>query len=174
VDWTQVALVAVPVAGLLALGFMVRKQMRELIRRADELELTREGLKIRAERQVKEIGREAADALPEAPQQIEASEARVISMASPDQRDRLPLWQFREYLESVAALDTRAAVLEAFERIQAGLATRFGRKSFPPPGTPEAAELVQLALDSHQFRVYELMYPVYSDGAPQRGLLAQS
>jgi hypothetical protein len=51
--------------------------------------------------------------------------------------------------------------LEAFERIQAGLATRFGKKSSPPPGSTEAEELVRLALDSRQYRVYELMYPVY-------------
>jgi hypothetical protein len=53
VDWTQVAIVAVPVGGMLALGFMVRKQMRDLIQRANELELTRDGVKVRAERQVK-------------------------------------------------------------------------------------------------------------------------
>jgi hypothetical protein len=161
VDWTQVAIVAVPVGGMLALGFMVRKQMRDLIQRANELELTRDGVKVRAERQVKELSREAADALPEASKQVQANETRVISMASPDQRDRLPIAEFRKYLENVATLDPRAAVLEAFERVQAGLAARFGKTSFPPPATAEAAELVQLALDSHQYRVYELMYPVY-------------
>lgn len=168
-DWTQVAIVAVPVGGMLALGFMVRKQMRDLIQRANDLELTRDGLKVRAERQVKELSREAADALPEASKQIEAIGARVISMASPDQRDRLPIEEFRKYLENVAALDPRAAILEAFERIQAGLAARFDKKSFPPPGSAEAAKLVQLALDSHQYRVYELMYPVYAAARHNEG-----
>lgn len=168
-DWTQVAIVAVPVGGMLALGLMVRKQMGELIQRASELELTRDGVKVRAEHQVKELNREAADALPEPEKQGQASGARVISMAGTDQRDQLPIAEFRKYLENVAALDPRAAVLEAFERIQAGLATRFGKKSFPPPGTAEAAELVQLALDSHQYRVYELMYPVYATARHNEG-----
>ena len=160
-DWTQVVIVAVPVVVVLIILLMVLKPVRRLIDVANEFELNRDGLKIRTQRQVAELQRETAAAFPGGQVHLEADDPRVISMASPDQRDSLPLPDFREYLSNIAALDPRAAVLEAFERIQAGLATRFGKRSFPPPGTAEAAELVQLALDSHQYRAYELMYPVY-------------
>jgi hypothetical protein len=160
VDETQVVVAVVVAAALLIALFMFRKPLGKLISRADEFEATRDGVKIRVQDRVAEISREAA-ALPAPPIEPEAHEARVISTASPDQRNRLSIAEFREYLSNVAALDPRVAVMEAFERVQAGLAARFGKKSFPPPGTAEAAELVQLALDSHQYRVYELMYPVY-------------
>jgi hypothetical protein len=168
-DWTQIAMVAVPSVAFLIGLVLVLKPVRQLIPSAHEFELTREGLKIRADRQVKELSREAAAALPEPSRQVQANGTRVISMASPDQRDRLPIAEFRKYLENVSALDPRAAVLEAFERVQAGLAARFGKSTFPPPGTVEAAELVQLALDSHQYRVYELMYPVYAAARHNEG-----
>lgn len=160
VDETQVVVAVVVAVALLIALFMFRKPLGKLISRADEFEATRDGVKIRVQVRVAEISREAA-ALPAPPIEPEAHEARVISPASPDQRNRLSIAEFREYLSNVAALDPRVAVMEAFERVQAGLAARFGKKSFPPPGTAEAAELVQLALDSHQYRVYELMYPVY-------------
>jgi hypothetical protein len=161
VDWTQVAVVAVPSAAFLIGLVLVLKPVRELIERANQFEFTREGLKIQVEDRVKEITREAATAFPEAPKQIETAEARSISLASPDQRDRLSIAEFRKYLENIVALDPRTAVIEAFERIQSGLAKHFGMSTFPPPGTAEAAELVQQVLDSRQYRVYELMCPVY-------------
>jgi hypothetical protein len=161
VDWTQIVVTAVPWGGVIALVLLVRKPVRNLIQAANELEVTRDGLKIRAERQVKELSREAAAAFPEGAVRMEAGEARVVSLASRDQRDRFSILEFREYLEHVAALDPRTAVLEAFERVQAGLASRFGKHTFPPPGDAEAAELVRRVLDAQQYRVYELMYPVY-------------
>lgn len=160
-DWTPVVISALSALAFLGGLAMFRKQIRDLMQRAGEFELTRDGLKLRTENQVKEISREAAAALPAPPMPSEANETRAIAVASPDQRNRLSIMELREYLEHVAALDPRAAVLEAFERVQAGLAARFGKRSFPPPGNVEATELVQQALDSHQYRVYELMYPVY-------------
>jgi hypothetical protein len=160
VDSQAVYVAVVAVAILIGL-FMFRKPLGRLIARADEVEATRDGVRIRVQNRVEEISREATAALPAPPPESEANEARVISTASPDQRNRLAIAEFREYLQNIAALDPRVAVLEAFERVQAGLAARFGKQSFPPPGSAEAAKLVQLALDSHQYRVYELMYPVY-------------
>jgi hypothetical protein len=169
VEWNEIILAALPWAGVVTLVLMVRKPVRNLIQAAQEVEVTRDGLKIRADRRVEEVTREAAAALPVPPMQSGGNEARVISVASPDQRNRLSIAEFREYLHNVAAFDTRAAVLEAFERVQAGLAARFGKSSFPPSGTAEAAELAQIALDSHKYRVYELMYPVYVSALRNEG-----
>jgi hypothetical protein len=52
---------------------VVRKPVRNLIQAANELEVTRDGLKIRAERRVEELTREASGALPAPPARPEGT-----------------------------------------------------------------------------------------------------